>query len=258
MTAVLDALPALQIDNLTVGYKPGAFKPVKNVVHELSFSVQPGEVIGFLGPNGAGKSSTIKAIMGFVEATKGNVRVFGHEAGTIEAREHIGYLPEVALYYPFLTPMETLWLYGTLQGIPGKQLKEQSLDLLKRVGLEGNEKRQLKTFSKGMQQRLGIAQALLGAPKLLVLDEVTSGVDPIGRRHLRELLGEVKQAGTTIFFSSHELDEVAQLCDRVFLLHSGRLVEERVMDAQLRSGIGSALEDYFVQTMEQAALRKAA
>jgi ABC-2 type transport system ATP-binding protein len=231
---------------------------VKNVVHELSFTVRPGEVIGFLGPNGAGKSSTIKAIMGFVEPGAGEVRIFGHDAGSVAAREHIGYLPEVALYYPFLTPMETLRLYGTLQGIPKKELREQSMELLRRVGLEGSEKRQLKTFSKGMQQRLGIAQALLGSPKLLVLDEVTSGVDPIGRRHLRTLLGEVKAAGTTIFFSSHELDEVAQLCDRVLLLHGGRLVEERQMDERLRSGIGSALEDYFVTTMEQASLRKAA
>ncbi len=258
MTAQIGGVPALQVDGLTVGYKPGPFQPTKYVVHGLSFSVQPGEVIGFLGPNGAGKSSTIKAVMGFVQALAGSAKVFGHDAGSITARENIGYLPEVALYYPFLTPMETLRLYGTLQGIPKEKLRAESLELLKRVGLEGREKHQLRTFSKGMQQRLGIAQALLGSPKLLILDEVTSGVDPIGRRHLRELLGEVKKTGTTIFFSSHELDEVAQLCDRVLLLHGGRLIEERIMDEKLRSGIGSALEDYFVTTMEQATLRKAA
>ena len=248
---------ALDVKGLSVAYKSGLFKPAKRVVHELSFSVQTGEVVGFLGPNGAGKSTTIKAIMGFVLPEAGEVTVFGLPAGTPEAKARIGYLPEVALYYPFLTPMETLRLYGKLQGLSGKDLEAESLELLRRVGLEGREKQQLRTFSKGMQQRLGIAQALLGKPALLVLDEVSSGVDPIGRRHLRELLGEVRQQGTTIFFSSHELDEVAQLCDRVILIYGGHVVDEHVMDSHLRSGIGSPLETYFVETMEQAAQKAA-
>ncbi len=243
--------PALAISRLCVAYKRGLFGPVNRVVHELSLSVRPGEVVGFLGPNGAGKSSTIKAIMGFLTPESGDVRVFGHEAGTTQARAKIGYLPEVALYYPFLTPLETLRLYGRLQGMGGAALEQEAMDLLKRVGLEGREKQQLKTFSKGMQQRLGIAQALLGSPDLLVLDEVTSGVDPIGRRHLRELLQEVKQAGTTIFFSSHELNEVAQLCDRVILIRGGHVVDERLMDDSLRAGVTSALEDYFIRTIQQ-------
>ncbi|WP_309712742.1 ABC transporter ATP-binding protein [Armatimonas sp.] len=248
---------ALEVKGLSVAYKNGMFKPTRRVVHELSFSVQPGEVVGFLGPNGAGKSTTIKAIMGFVLPEVGEATVFGLPAGTPEAKAHIGYLPEVALYYPFLTPLETLRLYGKLQGLGGKALETESLELLRRVGLEGREKQQLRTFSKGMQQRLGIAQALLGKPALLVLDEVSSGVDPIGRRHLRELLGEVRQQGTTIFFSSHELDEVAQLCDRVILIYGGRVVDEHIMDSHLRSGIGSPLETYFVETMEQAAQKAA-
>jgi ABC-2 type transport system ATP-binding protein len=167
-------------------------------------------------------------------------------------RKRIGYLPEVALYYPFRTPMETLRLYGRLQGLGGKSLENEAMDLLRRVGLEGKEKQQLKTFSKGMQQRLGIAQALLGSPDLLVLDEVASGLDPLGRRHLRQLLHEIKLTGTTIFFSSHELDEVAQLCDRIILIESGRVVDERVMEASLQIGASSALEDYFIRTIEQA------
>ena len=248
---------ALDVKGLSVSYKSGLFKPARRVVHDLSFSVQPGEVVGFLGPNGAGKSTTIKAIMGFVLPEAGETTVFGLPAGSPEAKARIGYLPEVALYYPFLTPLETLRLYGKLQGLSGKALETESLELLRRVGLEGREKQQLRTFSKGMQQRLGIAQALLGKPALLVLDEVSSGVDPIGRRHLRELLGEVRQQGTTIFFSSHELDEVAQLCDRVILIYGGRVVDERGMDSHLRSGIGSPLETYFVETMEQAAQKAA-
>jgi ABC-2 type transport system ATP-binding protein len=243
---------ALWIEGLCVSYRTSALQPVRRVVHDLSLAVAPGEVVGFLGPNGAGKSSTIKAILGFLAPESGTVRVFGQTAGTPAAKQRIGYLPEVALYYPFLTPLETLWLYGKLQKLEGKALQDESYELLKRVGLEGCEKRQLKTFSKGMQQRLGIAQALLGSPDLLVLDEVTSGVDPIGRRHLRELLAEVRERGTTIFFSSHELDEVAQLCDRVVLIEKGRCIDERTMDANLRSGIGSPLEDYFVTTIQKA------
>ena len=248
---------ALEVRGLSVAYPGGFLKPERRVVHDLTFSVQAGEVVGFLGPNGAGKSTTIKAIMGFVLPEAGEITILGLRAGTPAAKARIGYLPEVALYYPFLTPLETLRLYGRLQGLGGKSLERESLELLRKVGLEGRERQQLRTFSKGMQQRLGIAQALLGKPALLVLDEVSSGVDPIGRRHLRELLGEVRQQGTTIFFSSHELDEVAQLCDRVILIYGGRVVDEHVMDAHLRSGIGSPLETYFVETMEQAAKKAA-
>lgn len=244
---------ALEVKNLCVSYRVGAFKPARRVVHDLSFSVETGEVVGFLGPNGAGKSTTIKAIMGFALPEAGTVRVFGLPAGDPAAKARIGYLPEVALYYPFLTPLETLRLYGKLQGLSGRALQEESYALLRRVGLEGREKQQLRTFSKGMQQRLGIAQALLGSPALLVLDEVSSGVDPIGRRHLRELLSEVRAQGTTIFFSSHELDEVAQLCDRVILINAGKVIDARPMDAHLRSGIGSPLESYFVETIQKAA-----
>jgi ABC-2 type transport system ATP-binding protein len=249
---------ALTIEKLCVSYRPGAFKPARSAVHDLSLTVEAGEVVGFLGPNGAGKSSTIKAIMGFLAPESGSVHIFGLDAGTPAAKSCIGYLPEVALYYPFLTPMETLWLYGRLQKMNGTEIRRASLDLLKRVGLEGKERHPLRTFSKGMQQRLGIAQALLGNPRLLVLDEVTSGVDPIGRRDLRELLADIRHNGTTIFFSSHELDEVAQLCDRIILIHQGHKIDERPMDLSMRAGIGSPLEDYFISTIRQAATGRSA
>lgn len=243
--------PALHIESLCVGYRKGLFAKPRRVVHDLTLSVAPGEVVGFLGPNGAGKSSTIKALMGFVAPESGQASIFGHPAGSTPAKAKVGYLPEVALYYPFLTPLETLRLYGRLQGLSGSALEDEASALLGRVGLTGKERQQLKTFSKGMQQRLGIAQALLGSPDLLVLDEVTSGLDPLGRRELRRLLHEIKQNGTTIFFSSHELDEVAQLCDRVILISNGRVVDERVVDDSLHHHSSSALEDYFIRTLEQ-------
>ncbi len=251
-TGQVGTVPALQVENLYVGYRKGLFGKPHIAVENVSLRVMPGETVGFLGPNGAGKSSTIKALMGFITLTSGSAKVFGHTAGTTQAKAKTGYLPEVALYYPFLTPMETLRLYGRLQGLGGKALEAEAKTLLARVGLEGREHHQLKTFSKGMQQRLGVAQSLLGSPDLLILDEVTSGLDPLGRRELRKLLHEVKAQGTTIFFSSHELDEVAQLCDRIVMIAHGRVVDERVMDDSLFHHRSSALEDYFIQTLEGA------
>jgi len=243
------SVPALRIEGLQVSYPGRWFAPRKQAVRAIDLVVGQGETIGFLGPNGAGKSTTIKSILGFVRPDAGRIEVFGQPAGSVAARAAIGYLPEVALYYPYLTPMETLRLYGRLQGIASAPLRRQSLELLERVGLAGKENQRLGTFSKGQQQRLGVAQALLGGPRLLVLDEVSSGIDPLGRRELRDLLRDVAKGGTSIFFSSHELDEVAQLCDRVVLVDRGRVVEERRMDAALRAGIGSALETWFVDRL---------
>jgi ABC-2 type transport system ATP-binding protein len=145
----------------------------------------------------------------------------------MEARRRIGFLPEVALYYPFLTPREALTLYGQVQGLGGAALRAEVNGLIAEVGLEERAGARLASFSKGMLQRLGIAQALLGEPELLVLDEVTSGLDPVGRRHLRDVFLRRRERGTTIFFSSHELAEVTAMCDRVLIINRGRLVEER-------------------------------
>lgn len=243
------SVPALRIEGLQVTYPGRWFGPRKQAVRGIDLTVGSGETVGFLGPNGAGKSTTIKSVLGFVRPDAGSISIFGHAAGSTPARGAIGYLPEVALYYPYLTPMETLRLYGRLQGIAAAALRRQSLELLERVGLAGKENSPLRTLSKGQQQRLGVAQALLGSPRLLVLDEVSSGIDPLGRRELRDLLRDVGSNGTAIFFSSHELDEVAHLCDRVVLVDQGRVVEERPMDAVLRAGIGSALETWFVDRL---------
>jgi ABC-2 type transport system ATP-binding protein len=217
---------AIEINELHVGYrsKNGAWV---EAVRGLTCHVREGEVVGFLGPNGAGKSSTLKALMGFVEPTGGECSVFGLVAGSLEAKSRVGYLPEVALYYPFLTPLETLRLYGELQGLRGMLLKKEAEMLLESVGLKDAMHKQNRQLSKGMLQRVGIAQSLLGNPSLLVLDEVTSGLDPVGRRELRDLLKKRQQQGCTLFFSSHELAEVEMLCDRILLIHQGVLIEER-------------------------------
>jgi len=221
---------AIQVRDLHVRYRAKGGRMV-HAVRGLSFEVQPGEVVGFLGPNGAGKSSTLKALMGFVEPLSGDCRVNGSPAGSEEARARTGYLPEVAMYYPYLTPLETLTLYGELQGLRGKALRDEAMMLLETVGLAGTEKKTNRQLSKGMLQRVGIAQALLGDPEVLILDEVTSGLDPIGRRQLRELLRSRQERGCTLFFSSHELSEVEMLCDRILLIDKGVLIEERDIEA---------------------------
>ena len=219
---------AIYAEDLHVRYRSKKGASIE-AVKGLSFTVTPGEVVGFLGPNGAGKSSTLKALMGFVEPCGGVCRLFDEPAGSIQSKRRIGYLPEVALYYPFLTPLETLTLYGELQGLSGKSLRAEALELLELVGLTAAMSKQNRSLSKGMLQRVGIAQSLLGKPELLILDEMTSGLDPLGRKELRHLLKERQKQGCTLFFSSHELSEVEMLCDRILLIHKGKVVEERTI-----------------------------
>ncbi len=221
---------AIRVEDLVVRYQDKKNRNIE-AVKQLSLEVMPGEIVGFLGPNGAGKSSTLKAIMGFVSPHAGNCWLDEVPSTDPEARRKVGYLPEVAMYYPFLTPLETLTLYGELQGLRGPSLRKEAEDLLEQVGMGGAMRLQNRQLSKGMLQRVGIAQSLLGEPRILVLDEVTSGLDPVGRQELRMLLKEKQRQGATLFFSSHELAEVEMLCDRILLIHRGRLIEERRVDA---------------------------
>lgn len=216
--------PVIEVNGLVVDYGKGA--KATRALHGIRFRVEPGECVGFIGANGAGKSTTIKVLMGFLFPTAGEARVFGEPAGTVESRRRIGYLPEVALYYPFMKARELLELYGGLHGLSRAQLRERIPPLLEQVGLGGKGEILLRNFSKGMQQRLGIAQAIIADPEALIFDELSSGLDPVGRFDLRRVLSDLKARGRTIFFSSHELTEVETLCDRVIMIHGGRIVTE--------------------------------
>jgi ABC-2 type transport system ATP-binding protein len=221
----MDDGTAISIENLHIAYRRRFARPVA-AVRDISLKVQPGEIVGFIGPNGAGKTSTIKALMGFIPSSRGEIRIFGRPAGSVAAKRLTGFLPEVALYYPFLTARETLRMFGAVQGLSGRPLRDETDRLLELVGIADNADARLSTFSKGMLQRVGIAQSLLGRPPLMILDEVTSGLDPVGRRDLRRILFDRRNDGAAIFFSSHELAEVAMLCDRIILVDRGRVVEE--------------------------------
>ena len=226
--------PVIEVSGLTVVYKATRRKSIE-AVSGLNLRVGEGEVVGFVGPNGAGKTTTIKVLMGFLFPSEGSAEVFGVTAGSLEARRRTGFLPEVAVYYPFLTAWETLAAYATLQEIPGPDHQAVLSQLIEKVALSGRDREPLRNFSKGMLQRVGLAQAIMGDPDLLILDEVTSGLDPVARRDVREILLEFKSRGKTVFFSSHELSEVTMVCDRVVLLDEGKVLEERALGELLRS-----------------------
>ena len=237
---------AILVEDLVVQYRKGLFSPPHEAVSGISLQVKPGEVVGFLGPNGAGKSTTIKSLLGFIFPRSGRIEVLGHRAGSRESKRRLGYLPEVALYYPFLSARETLLMYGRLMDIARGELKRRVEETLALVGLAGKEDVRLKHYSKGMQQRVGIAQAILGDPDLLIFDELSSGLDPVGRRDLRSILSRLRDAGRTIFFSSHELSEVELLCDRIIIINQGRLVFEAPL-SEVQARGQKSLEDFFVE-----------
>src|SRR5438477_6519230 len=217
----------------------------KLAVTDLNLRVFPGEVFGFLGPNGAGKTTTMNVLLGFVNATSGTAFLFGVNVRQPIARRRIGYLPELTYYYKFLSAEELLRFYARIFKIPAAEAEQRIDTLLKLVELESARKRPIKTYSKGMQQRVGLAQALINNPDLLILDEPTSGLDPLGRMKVREIIQRLKNEGKTVFFSSHELGEVETVCDRVAIIHEGVLkVEGRV--AELVEKHHSNLEKIFL------------
>src|SRR6266481_4311710 len=226
-----DAGPAVAVHGLTKIF-PVPFHPTRGViaVKDLSLRIEPGEVYGLLGPNGSGKSTTLKIILGLVSPTRGHTEIFGHDSRLVESREAVGFLPENPYFYKYLTGEETLHFFGRLCGMTGATLKSRVNELLDLVGLNKARDRRLGTYSKGMLQRIGLAQALIHDPRLVVLDEPTAGVDPVGAREIRDLILDLKRRGITILLSSHLLEQVQEICDRVGILANGVLVREGALD----------------------------
>ncbi len=237
---------AIDIQNLTVEF-PGAHGDTVRALQGLSLGVAQGQVYGFLGPNGAGKTTTMHVLLGFIEATAGTARLFGEDVRKTIARRRIGYLPEHPDTYRFLTGRELLRMAGRLFGLSRAVLNPRLAELLALVGLETAADRRLATYSRGMLQRIGLAQALINDPDLVILDEPASGFDPLGRIRIREIIGALRARGKTVFFSSHELSEVERVCDRVGILAAGRLVAEGRVAELVKAG--ENLEQYFIRVV---------
>ncbi len=217
-------MAAIEILGLEKTYMVGFWrKRPKRALYPLHLTVEDGEIFGFLGPNGAGKTTTLKMLMGLVFPTAGSARLLGRDWTDPEVKAQIGFLPEQPYFYDHLTAHELLDYYGQLSGVPAKQRKPRVEEVLARVGLTDIKGLQLRKFSKGMLQRVGIAQAILHDPKLVFFDEPMSGLDPLGRREVRDLIEQLKQEGKTVFFSTHILSDAEALCDRVAIIHQGEL-----------------------------------
>ncbi len=214
----------VHIDRLRKVFRVGFWGRRVTAVDDLSLTVHRGEVFGFLGPNGAGKTTTLKILMGLIYPTSGTARILDRPIGDVGVKHQIGFLPESPYFYDYLTGEEFLRFYGQLFGLHGAALAHRIDHLLQMVGLPHVKALQLRKFSKGMLQRIGIAQALINDPHLVVLDEPMSGLDPIGRKEVRDLILRLKEEGKTIFFSSHILHDAELLCDRVSILVKGRVV----------------------------------
>jgi len=231
---------AVRVEGLGKDFRHPWTQKIKTAVHEVSFTVPEGGVFGLLGPNGAGKTTTLRMLLGLLPATRGQAFLLGRPAGTPESREDVGFLPENPYFYDHLTALEFLEFSGELAGMSRAAARAQAGELVEKVGLEHAAKTRMRKYSKGMLQRAGLAHALMGRPRLLFLDEPMSGLDPIGRREVVELIREKKAQGTTVVFSSHILHDVEVLCDRVAILRAGRLLAEGPMDQLLEGGRGGA------------------
>lgn len=217
---------AVEINNLTKIYPIPLRKERVIAIKRLNLNVEAGQVYGLLGPNGSGKSTTLKILLGLVTPTNGSAKIFGVESRNFASKAEVGFLPENPYFYKFLTGAETIEFYGKICGIRGKALKERVNELLELVGLEDARHRRVGGYSKGMLQRIGLAQALVQSPKLIVLDEPTAGVDPVGSRQIRDMILDLKKRGMTVLLTSHLLEQVQEVCDRVGILSRGDLVRE--------------------------------
>jgi ABC-2 type transport system ATP-binding protein len=218
-------MDAIRTEGLTKQYRVGFWRPRPYMALDgLSLDVRRGEVFGFLGPNGAGKTTTLKLLMQLIYPTSGQAEILGRPVGDVDVKRRIGYLPENPYFYDYLTAEELLEYFGALFGYASAERKRRAASLLDTVGIGAERRLQLRKFSKGMLQRVGIAQALLNDPEVVFFDEPMSGLDPLGRREIRQLILQLRDRGCTVFFSSHVLADAESLCSRVAVLASGRLV----------------------------------
>ncbi|MBI5327070.1 MAG: ABC transporter ATP-binding protein [Deltaproteobacteria bacterium] len=238
----------ISFNNITKNYKTG-FRKQKTALMDFSLDIHEGEVFGFLGPNGAGKSTAIKLLLNLIFPTTGKAEIMGRGVAAREVKKLIGYLPENPYFYDYLNPIELLSFAGRTSNMDSLKILEKTESLLNTVGLWNERKRAIRSYSKGMLQRVGLALALIHDPKVVILDEPMTGLDPIGRRQVIDLILKLKSEGKTIFFSSHILEDIERVCDRIGILVNGRLV--RIMDIKSES-LTRPLEDIFIEEVEKA------
>lgn len=221
---------AVEIRDLVKDFKTSfRLKPLR-AVDGVSIRIMPGEVYGLIGPNGSGKSTTMKALLGLVAPTSGQCAIFGKDSLKVDSRNDVGFLPENPYFYKHLSGAETLRFYGKLCGLGGRKLADRVGELLALVDLEGARDRRIGGYSKGMLQRIGLAQALIQEPRLVILDEPTAGVDPLGSRQIRDLILKLRERGITVFLCSHLLEQVQEVCDHVGIIFQGRMIREGRLD----------------------------
>lgn len=222
----------VEIENLTKDYEIGFWKKKKvRALDNLTLNVEGGQIFGFLGGNGAGKTTTIKILMSLIFPSGGSAKILGHDISDVKMRSRIGYCPENPYFYDYLTARELMMYFGQLLGLDKTKSKQKTEELLTKVGLEeGSWNKQLRKFSKGMLQRTGLAQSLINDPEIVFMDEPMSGLDPIGRREIRELIAELREKGTTVFMSTHILSDIEALCDNVAILRKGKLAATGKLD----------------------------
>lgn len=223
-------VPAVEVKGLVKEFQTSFRGPKLRAVDDVSLTIKPGEVYGLIGPNGSGKSTTMKALLGLLKPTQGRCSIFGKDSLKVDSRNDVGFLPENPYFYKHLSGAETIKFYGKLCGMRGAKLKRRVDEMLELVGLEDARNRRLKGYSKGMLQRIGLAQALVQDPRLVILDEPTAGVDPVGSREIRDLILELKNRGITVFLCSHLLEQVQEVCDKVGIINGGKMVREGRLD----------------------------
>jgi ABC-2 type transport system ATP-binding protein len=221
---------ALTIADLHKSFKLGFIPKTKEILKGISLNVEEGTIFGYLGPNGAGKTTTLKTVLGLIFPDRGDIRIFGESHLSVKARARIGFLPENPYFYDYLTAAEFLDFYGRLFGLAAAVRGERARALLRRVGLERSAGLQLRKFSRGMLQRIGLAQALINDPAFVILDEPLGGLDPIGRKEIRDLIVQFKREGKTVLLSSHILQDIEMICDRVAIIVGGRILDQGPLD----------------------------